>query len=132
MRGRQPNDDELDALTAYLKTLDFVPPATVNRDSAVRGEAIFRSKRCNTCHPAPNFTSNDVYQVGLESHDDAYKGFNPSSLRGVVRRAPFLHDGRARTLEEVLKVHHRPSQLSGESDLTARELADLVEYLKSL
>jgi YVTN family beta-propeller protein len=131
MRGTVPTNDELDAITAYLKTLDFVPLLAVNRDSAVRGERIFRSKRCNACHKAPNFTSNEVYEVGLES-DDAYKGFNPPSLRGVAHRAPFLHDGRARTLEGALKVHHRPSQLNGESDLTATQLADLIEYLKSL
>jgi len=132
MRGPEPTDDELDALTAYLKTLDFVPPPAVNRESAARGEAIFRAKRCSACHQGPDFTSNEVFEVGLETDGDAYKGFNPPSLRGVARRAPFLHDGRARTLKDVLTVHHRPSHLSGESELTAEELRDLVEYLKSL
>ena len=68
----------------------------------------------------------------MESPDDEYKGFNPPSLRGVARRAPFLHDGRARTLQDVLKVHHRPSLINGENDLTDTELANLIEYLKSL
>ena len=132
MRGPEPTDDELDALTAYLKTIDFVKPPAVDRDAVARGQAIFQAKQCNACHAPPSFSSNEVYEVGIESKDDEHKGFNPPSLRNVARRAPFLHDGRARTLEEVLKVHHRPSQLSGETDLTAQQLADLIQFLKSL
>ena len=68
----------------------------------------------------------------LASPDDENKGFNPPSLRGVARRTPFLHDGRARTLQDVLKVHHRPSLINGETDINDKELTDLIEYLKSL
>lgn len=132
MHGPAPSDEDLDALAAFLETLDFVPPLPVNAEAARRGEQLFRARRCNECHKPPNFTSDEVYEVGLESPDDEYKGFNPPSLRGVARRAPFLHDGRAHTLQDVMKVHHRPSRINGESDLNDTELADLIEYLKSL
>ncbi len=132
MRGPAASDEELDALIAFLGTLDFVPPPPFDAAAARRGERLFGEKRCNTCHAAPDFTSPEVYEVGLQSPDDEYQGFNPPSLRGVVRRAPYLHDGRARTLAELLADHHRPSLVNGESDLTDRQLADLIEYLKSL
>jgi cytochrome c peroxidase len=132
MRGPAPSVEDLDALTAFLGTLDFVPASPVNTDAARRGEQLFRAKRCSACHKAPNFTSDEVYEVGLESPEDEYKGFNPPSLRGVGRRAPFLHDGRARTLHDALKVHHRLSLINGESNLTDNELTDLIKYLKSL
>ena len=132
MRGPAPSDEDLDALLAFLETLDFVPHLPVNAEAAQRGVQIFRAKRCNECHKGPAFTSDEVFEVGLESPDDEYKGFNPPSLRGVARRTPFLHDGRARTLADVLKVHHRPSLINGETDLNDTELADLIEYLKSI
>lgn len=132
MRGPAPSDDDLDALLAFLQTLDHVPPVKTEPEAVRRGEQVFQSRRCNECHKPPDFTADEVYEVGLESSDDTYKGFNPPSLRGVGRRAPFLHDGRAQTLDEVLKVHHRPSLVNGQRDVTDRERADLIEYLKSL
>jgi CxxC motif-containing protein (DUF1111 family) len=72
-------------------------------------------------------------KVGLESPDDVYKkGFNPPPLRGVSKRGPWLHDGRARTLEELFGEHHRPSKLAGRPDFSAAELSDLLVFLRSL
>ena len=101
-------------------------------DAAKRGEAVFRAKACDTCHVPPLYADKEVTLTGLESKDDAFKGFNPPSLHGVGRRAPYLHDSRAKTLEEVLEKHHRPSQLTGKEDLTAEELRDLAAFLRSL
>ena len=132
MRGRAPSEAEIDALMAFLTTLEFVPPGKFDASAAQRGRQVFLARQCQSCHPAPDFTSSGIHLVGLESPDDEYEGFNPPSLRGVARRSPFLHDGRARTLEAVMRVHHRPSLVNGKDDLTESELADLVEYLKSL
>ena len=137
MQGTEPAGEDLDALLAFFRTLDFVPSPHRNPDgsltaAAKRGEAVFKDKACTSCHAGPDFTSPGVFTVGLESERDAYKGFNPPPLRGVYDRAPFLHDGRAKTLEEVLTRHHRPSRLTGKPDLTEAELKDLVAYLKAL
>ncbi|MFN3486534.1 MAG: c-type cytochrome, partial [Planctomycetota bacterium] len=131
--GREPaSPEDLRAMIAFLETLDFPSPEEPPRESARRGEALFRDRACDTCHAPPDYTSPEVYLVGLEDPRDAYKGFNPPPLRGVGTRAPYLHDGRARTLEEVLQKHHRPSRLTGKPDFTPEELADLVAFLKSL
>ena len=54
--------------------------------------------------------------------------FNPPSLRGISQNAPYFHDGRATTLDEVFtKFLH---QL--DATIPSDELTDLVAYLNSL
>jgi YVTN family beta-propeller protein len=137
MQGDEPADADLDALMAYLATLDFKPNPHHNADGtltaeAKRGQAVFNAKGCNTCHAAPNYTTPAAYDVGMEEVLDPYKGFNPPTLRGVYNRSPYLHTSAARTLEEVLTQYHRPSKLTGQPDCTPQELADLTAFLKSL
>ncbi len=137
MQGPEPTAEDVAAVEAYLKTLEwkqspFRNPDGSLTDAAKRGEAVFAAKDCNTCHAAPNYTTPRIATVGLEEKDDFYKGYNPPSLRGVYNRAPYLHDGRARTLEEVLTEYHTPSQLTGKPDCTPTELADMIAFLKSL
>jgi len=125
--------DEVEAVTAYFETLDFAPaPRDVPADAVRRGEAVFKAKACDACHAGPAYTSSEAVLTGLEAADDVFKGFNPPSLRGVAKRGPWLHDGRARTLDEVLLEHHRPLKLSGKPDLTPPELSDLLAFLRSL
>src|SRR5262245_28473571 len=94
-----------------------------NRHSAETG--------CNRCHSGAYFTDGGIHDVGLGSPGDAYKGFNPPSLLGCYDHMLYLHDGRARSLEEVLKGPHSPAKVSGK-ELTETELKDLIEYLKAL
>jgi len=134
MQGPEPADPDVDAVLAYLETLDFPPAATArNPDAAVkRGEIVFRSRACDSCHTPPNYTSSGVYTIGLEAAEDVHKGFNPPSLRGVRTRAPYLHQGQAQTLEEVLTRYHRPSTVNGKPDLSEPERKDLITFLHSL
>jgi cytochrome c peroxidase len=125
---------ELEAVVAFLESNDFLPPPRdVPAEAVRRGQALFQDRGCATCHVEPTYTVDEVMKVGLESPDDVFKkGFNPPSLRGVTKRGPWLHDGRAKTLEEVFLQHHRPSKLSGRPDLTAPELGELLAFLRSL
>lgn len=132
MQGPEPAEADVEALAAFLSTLEFAPPAGPRDEAAARGEALFKARGCTACHEPPDYTSGEVFLVGLESRDDAYKGFNPPSLRGVATRGPWLHDGRARTLEELLQKHHRPLKLAEKPDLSPEELKDLVAFLRSL
>ena len=125
--------EEVEAVTAFLSTIDFAPaPRNVPGDAVRRGEAVFRAKACDACHAGPTYTTGEAVLTGLESPDDVFKGFNPPTLRGVAKRGPWLHDGRARTLDAVLLEHHRPLRLSGKPDLTPAELSDLRAFLRSL
>ncbi len=134
MLGKPPTDGDVKSLTAYLGTL--TPPANPHpRDDAVkRGEAIFRSDKteCSRCHSGSYFTDGRIHAVGLESRADVYKGYNSPSLIGVFDRPLLLHDGRAKTLKEVLTKHHNPKEIVGNGELTEAELNDLIAYLNSL
>ena len=137
MQGPEPTEADLDALMAYLQTLDFKPNPNANPHGELslqvkRGEAVFNAKGCDTCHAALNYTTPVAYDVGLEETLDPYKGFNPPSLRGIYNRAPYLHTGGARTLEQLLTRFHKPSRLTGKPDPTPAELTDLIAFLKTL
>lgn len=139
MQGSAPKPDEVKALAAYLGTLDFPPNPHRAADGGLtpearRGEALFRSSRigCASCHGSPEFNDTKVTDVGLLEVGDVYKGHNPPSLRGVYDKDPYLHDGRAKTLRDVLTGPHGPESLVGGEPLTPTELDDLIAYLKSL
>ena len=129
MQGDEPTSVEVDAVEAYLKTLDWKKsPFPANP----AGQKVFVAKGCASCHGGETYATPTITKTGLEEPNDVYVGYNPPTLRNVYSRAPYLHDGRALTLEDVLTKHHRPSKLTGESDCTPQELKDLVAFLKSL
>jgi YVTN family beta-propeller protein len=139
MQGPKPSDRDVNALVAYLATLEFPTNPYRQPDGALsaavaRGEAVFRSSKaaCNTCHAGPDLTDGKIHVAGLEESDDAYRGYNPPSLRGVYDKDPYLHDGRSKTLREALAGPHSPDTVSGGESLTDAELEDLVAYLKTL
>jgi cytochrome c peroxidase len=137
MYGPKPTAEEKRALVAFLETLEHPPNPNVGADGALseaarRGQAIFQGKaKCARCHKGENYTSTGNYDVGLEPDGSPYHLWNPPSLRGLWDRGPYLHDGRAATLEELLQKHHPPEKLGGDA-LTDEERRDLVEFLKAL
>ena len=87
--------------------------------------------RCSRCHQGEEYTSEDNYDVKLEPDGSPYRLWNPPSLRGLFDRGPYLHDGRAKTLDDLLEHFHTPEKL-GAPRLTARERHALIEFMKSL
>jgi cytochrome c peroxidase len=139
MQGAQPSDDDVKAIVAYIGTLDYPKNPYRNKDgslteSAQRGKTVFESAKaaCNTCHGGPEFTDGKIHEVGLDEPGTRYRGHNPPSLRGTYDKDPYLHDGRSKTLHDLLKGPHSPDNVTGLGELTDQELDDLVEYVKSL
>jgi YVTN family beta-propeller protein len=139
MQGRKPGADDVKAMVAFLKTLDF--PRNPYREAdgslsqaAQRGETVYRSAKaaCNDCHGGPELTDGKIHVVGLEEPGDVYHGYNPPSLRGVYDKDPYLHDGRAPTLREMLTGPHDPETVTGLGALSDDEVNDLIAYLKAL
>ena len=58
----------------------------------------------------------------------ATKQYRTSPLKGVWQHAPYFHDGSAATLEDVVRTYDTRQALG----LTNQQIADLVQYLKSL
>jgi len=127
------------ALDEWLKSLKPIPsPHLVNGQlspAAKRGEKLFRSAqtRCATCHPPGLFTDLHHYDVGtLATTDKPGDSLDTPTLVEIWRTAPYLHDGSAATLREVL-VEHNPADRHGKtSHLSPAELDDLMAYLLSL
>ncbi|TWT59911.1 cytochrome c peroxidase [Rubinisphaera italica] len=139
MLGNSINDEEARAVMAYLNELQlpqnpFRNPDGSLTEAAVRGEKIFRSEQaaCASCHNGPYFTDGKIHDVGLGSAEDYYNGYNTPTLIGLYRKVRYLHDGRSKSLEDVLTGDHAPEKVSGERALSPEELSDLVAYLKSL
>lgn len=139
MLGKAPSNDDLAALVAYFDTLR--PPTNPHRtadgsltEAARRGEQVFNGDKagCIRCHSGPQFTDGKVHSVGTNDSGDVYKGYNPPSLLGIYDRIAYLHDGRAATLEALLRGPHNPAKVTAKGELTDAELQDLIAYLKSL
>jgi cytochrome c peroxidase len=139
MQGPKPSPEEIKALIAYLETLDY--PRNPYRDpsgkispEAERGKAVYSSPKaaCGTCHGGPELTDGKIHTVGLEEPDDAYRGYNPPSLRGLYDKDPYLHDGRSKTVREALRGPHSAEAVTGLGELSEQELSDLIAYLKTL
>ena len=128
----EPDEDQVAALAAYVRTLPG--PPSIDRLRGVadpvaidRGAEQFRSLGCVRCHRPPTFTTPRTYDVGLVDKLGNNR-FNPPTLRGVGQRGPYFHDNRAASLEEVFRKHRH--QLK--RDLQDTELFDLLAYLRSL
>lgn len=65
---------------------------------------------------------------------DEYKGFafDTPTLREVWRTAPYLYDGRAKTIFEMLKEFNTGNKHGVTSKLTDDELRDLEAYVLTL
>jgi cytochrome c peroxidase len=70
--------------------------------------------------------------VGTQGARDSSGTFDTPHLIGVAAAGPFLHDGRAKTLEEIWTVYQKDDQHGVSSYWTKIQLNDLVEYLKTL
>ena len=127
-----PTSEQVEALTAYLRSLRPLSPALADGERALdlassRGRKVFQARKCDACHTPPVYTSPERFDVGLTDEVGNCQ-FNPPSLRGVSRREPLLHDGRAGTLEDLFQHDRHPR----DSALTAEEIHDLVAYLRTL
>lgn len=142
--------DKLDALAAYIMTGIHNPPnLRYNPDGELteaqkRGEKIFfrtqdnfgneikPKDRCYVCHPPPDFTNKNFEDVGSLAPTDDSIPFDTPQLNNMFNAEPYLHDGRAQTLEEIWTKYDDNDRHGITSDMTKDQLNDLVKFLKSL
>jgi YVTN family beta-propeller protein len=128
-----------ESLDAYIQSLKPVPSPRLVKGklsaAAKRGEKLFQSKEvnCATCHPGPVFTDLKSYDVGTLGRFDKQSDYlDTPTLVELWRTAPYLHDGSAATLRDVLTTANKSDKHGKTSHLTAEQLNDLIEYLLSL
>lgn len=108
---------ELDALAAYLESLAETPASPYrNADGSLTSKArlgrfIFQKQKCARCHGGNEFTDSPAgvrHDVGTLKATSGKRlgepllGLDTPTLRGVWSTAPYLHDGSAATLMDVL------------------------------
>ena len=137
---------DLDAMAAYANSHTFtLSPHSKGglSESAKRGRELFHSTetKCATCHSLPLYTDSQPggeftrHDVGTGKDDPSEKigpTFDTPTLLGVYRTAPYLHHGRAATLEEVLRKCNPDDRHGKTSHLNEQQIRDLVEFLKAL
>ncbi len=134
--------------------LEYAGDEKALSESAKRGLVLFRDKaRCATCHGGFNFTDELYHNLGVgmekpnpdlgryeQSNQEKDKGaFKTPTLREITNTAPYMHDGRFDTLEEVIDFYDEggiPNRYLDQEvkrlNLTVQEKKDLIEFLKSL
>jgi YVTN family beta-propeller protein len=140
--------DQVVALERYIRTIPRNPNRYRVGDELTaaqrRGKALFERAftnlgepipidgRCSGCHPAPYFTNRERMSVGTASELDTHDVFDVPHLNNIYESAPYLHDGRAETLEEIWTRFNPNDEHGVTNDMTKDQLNDLVEYLKTL
>lgn len=132
--GFFPDPENHRALLEYLGHPPRAPNPYRDRDpkSRERGRAVFEKAYCAVCHPAPKYTDLKLHNLGTANEHDLHASFDTPSLRDCYRTAPYLHDGRAKTLEDLFRVHN-PEDVHGSTrGLSEEEFRDLMEFLRGL
>jgi YVTN family beta-propeller protein len=106
--------------------------AIFERVKAKNGKQIPENNRCYSCHSGPKYTNNNSFDVGTGRSTDRSPLVDTPQLFDVAYSAPYLHDGNARSLEEIWTVFNPKDQHGVTNDLTKDELNDLIEYLRTL
>ena len=150
--GRSAN---LDDLAAYVSSLTTPVRSPFRQDdgtltvAARRGKALFLSPAvgCAMCHSGPRFTDSTLaggpanfirHNVGTFGPGSGMRlsgpldGLDTPSLRGVWDTAPYLHDGSAATLLDVITTRNPVDQHGVTSTLSADQRSDLITYLLSI
>jgi cytochrome c peroxidase len=137
--GAEPSPSIVDAIVAYIQDIDFLPNPSLGpggnlvgkiSESERRGEALFSrpfphdpSMSCAGCHvPSGAFVDHRQHDVGSGGL------FKTPTLRNADFNAPYFHDGRFDTYDQV--VAHFDSVF--DLGLSEQDRRDLVAYLTAV
>jgi cytochrome c peroxidase len=142
---------ELDALAAYVRSLaSFWPSPHRAADGsltaeATRGRAVFLAAGCPSCHAGPALTDSALvaglpvlHDVGTLRDTSGARlgipltGLDTPTLHGLWQSAPYLHDGSAPTLRDVLVARNPDDRHGRTSELSPDDVDALIAYLLSL
>ena len=137
--GPEPSPVVLDAIVAYIQDIDFLPNSSLGpggrlvgriSESERRGEALFAKPfphdpgmSCAGCHvPSGGFVDHQQHDVGSGGL------FKTPTLRNADFNAPYFHDGRFDSFDQVVAYFDKVFDLG----LSAQDRKDLVAYLTAV
>jgi cytochrome c peroxidase len=117
-----------------------------------RGRNVFNQAQCNVCHAGNLLTNNTFQNIGLRPVNEDTGRFQVTGatqtlgqfrvpvLRNVELRAPYMHNGKLATLEDVVEFYNRGGDFRNEPNfnnalirprnLSAAQKADLLAFLR--
>ncbi len=162
-RGLDLTNEQCDQITAFVASLpqpkEVVPDSPEEARRAASGKSLFGSIGCADCHSADLGEVKGIYSdlllhrmgsglVGGGTYGDPPPelpnfveggGPQPSEWRtpplwGVADSAPYLHDGRAATLDDAIRLHAGQATKSAGrfAELPAGQRDELIAFLNTL
>jgi len=136
IKFKEPTQQELDDVAAYVRSLEPEKDPYSNKDGtmtadAVAGKAIFESSEthCASCHSGPLFTNLKAYDVGTKDILDIDGMYYTPTLLELWSTAPYLHDGSAATIRDVLTTKNVGDKHGKTSHFTSKQLDQLEAYI---
>ena len=156
---RGVRDDHAHAIALEERGRELAPPAPKPFSAAaLRGQTQFDTLGCAKCHlptitslrgPLAAYTDLLLHDMGVGIADNiaagvpqsssidgptTYREFRTAPLWGVSMSGPWLHDGRAQTLEEAILAHGGEAQTARDAfaNLPQADRADVLAFLESL
>jgi len=135
----QPSAQTLADVEAYVAAMEPEPSpyrTTEGRltTAAEQGRVLFHSDAvgCAACHHGPYYSDLKAHDVGTRSVLDRSGDFVTPHLIEMWRSAPYLHDGTAATMRDVLTTRNPEDRHGKTSHLTEQQLDQLSAYIRQL
>ena len=134
--------------TPFDKDVTQIAPLTAEEEF---GREIFIAVQCSTCHSGALLADHQFHNIGVRPQNEdsgrfAVTGLNDDkarfktpNLRNVELRAPYMHNGRFATLEEVVEFYNRGGDFDAPNidhvlirplGLQSEQKAALVAFMK--
>ena len=135
-------------VTPLDRSLYGIEPLTASESN---GRSIFLGLKCDFCHTGPLMTDHQFHNIGVRPQSDDAGRFNVTgveddrsafktpNLRNLELRAPYMHNGGLRSIEDIVEFYNRGGDFDApninrgvihELNLTSAQKADLVAFLK--
>lgn len=146
---------DIDRVADFMRFLG-APPRLPPTNSAAAGRSVFQNTGCAVCHVPLMFTGpNKVAALNQQEvwlfsdlllHDMGSLGdgiaqgtadvrdMKTAPLWGLRASAPYLHDGRAATIDEAIKAHDGEAKASKDRymKLNKQQVQQLIDFLMSI
>jgi len=153
--GLNDGGEDVQLLAEFMAMLAAPPRGATNADTTA-GEQVFNRIGCNACHvatlqtgasniaalnrvtysPWSDFLLHDMGSLGDGIEQGAANGreIRTAPLWGLRTLTQYLHDGRARTIEEAIGAHEGQGRASRDrfNALNANDRSRLMTFLRSL
>lgn len=133
----QPNEGrsvDLDRLATYVKSLlfpsNFDNSEKLNSSSdALLGQQLFFDENvgCSACHAPPLYQDGKQHRVNLSLQRNGL-AINTPSLLGLSQSPPYLHDGSAKSVKDVVNLASIDDSHGKVSHLSKHEIDSLIDF----